>query len=117
MLLKNENKTEEMISIMGSLHKYVPTTHQQKQFQLSTGKLETADEYSFHQLLIGGDQLTCARIRGSQKARISEENDKDRLLGLVAVAEDWHTKVCLLEVCVHVYYSIINIIYNNISSK
>ena len=99
MLLKNENITEDMISIMSSLHKYVPTAYQQNEYLLSTGQLEKTGEYFFHQLLLGGDQLTCARIRGSQTARISEEINKDRLLGLVASAEDWHTKVCLLEGC------------------
>lgn len=100
VLLKNENKKEDMISIMKCLHTYIPTTHHQKEYHIaSTDETGVTDEFSFHHVLFGGDQLTCARARGSQKARTSEENDRDRLLGLVPVAEDWHTKVCLLEVC------------------
>ena len=98
MLLKNENKLVDMISIMKSLHNYVPTIHNEKEVTLSTGQKDVAESYEFHQIQLGGDQLTCARVRGSQRAKYTEENDKDRLLGLVGVAEDWHVKVCLLEV-------------------
>lgn len=84
---------------MDSLHTYIPTTRQQKEHCiLSTGEVEVVDEYNFHQILFGGDQLTCARARGSQKAKVSEVTNRAQLLGLVPVAEDWHTKMCLLEV-------------------
>ena len=98
MLLKNENKKEDLISIMKSLHSYVPTTQYQKEYHIATDEVDVCDEFLFHKVLFGGDQLTCACARGGQKARTSEENDRDRLLGLVPVVEDWHTKVCLLEV-------------------
>ena len=93
-----------MISIMKSLHKYVPTTCTEQEVTLSTGQKDVAENYKFHQIQFGGDQLTCARVRGSQTAKFSEENDKHRLLGLVGVVEDWHAKVCLLEVRLQTCY-------------
>lgn len=100
VVLKDENKKEDMIAIMKWLHKYIPTLEYQKKHTMSTNEEEVSDEFLFHQVLFGGDQLTCSRARGSQKARTSEENDRDRLMGLVPVAEDWHAKVVLLEVCI-----------------
>ena len=47
----------------------------------------------------GGDQMTAARARGSQRVRSNSERGKDRLEGLQPVVEDWHAKVCLLGVC------------------
>ena len=52
----------------------------------------------FHQILFGGDQLTVARARGSQRIRKNSERGNERLEGLTPVCEDWHTKLCLLGV-------------------
>ena len=49
-------------------------------------------------------------MRTSERQPNSEENDKHRLLGLVGVAEDWHAKVCLLEVHLQTCYIFIPII-------
>ena len=43
----------------------------------------------------GGDQLTAARVRSSQKVRCNSHRGCDRLEGLVPVVEDWHAKGCL----------------------
>ena len=47
---------------------------------------------------LGGDQLTSARICGSLIVRSNAYEAQQRLEGLAAVTEDWHTKVILLEV-------------------
>ena len=47
---------------------------------------------TFHTRLFGGDQLISARVRGSQRVCI------DRVDGMRAVTEDWHTKGILLTV-------------------
>ena len=47
---------------------------------------------------MGGDQLTAARGRGAKKAKVHADSPTSRLEGLIPVAEDWHTKVVLLEV-------------------
>ena len=60
VLLKNENK-EDMISIMKILHTYVPTTHHQRKHHMAfKDETEVIDEFSFHHVLFGGDQPTCA---------------------------------------------------------
>ena len=45
---------------------------------------------------IGGDQLTAARIRGSQKMLSNSESGKEHLEGLIPVIEDWHTNTFML---------------------
>ena len=52
----------------------------------------------FHNILLGGDQLTCARVRGGQRIRENSCTGRARLEGLVPVIEDWHAKVCLMQV-------------------
>ena len=52
----------------------------------------------FHPILVGGDQLKAARGRGAKKAKVHTVSPTSRLEGLIPVAEDWHTKVTLLEV-------------------
>ena len=97
--LKNENVLDEMVSIMEDLHTYVPTIH--KRVEITTpGETEpdTIDDFKFHPVLFGGDQLTAARIRGCQRIRQNSVDKKGQLQGLVPCIEDWHAKVCLLEV-------------------
>ena len=48
--------------------------------------------------LVGGDQLTVAQICGSQRIRGNSDTNEERLDGLLLVAEDWHAKVCFMEV-------------------
>lgn len=42
--------------------------------------------------------MTAARIRGSKRAESNGECGSDCLDGFCPVVEDWHTKMCLLEV-------------------
>ena len=48
--------------------------------------------------LVGGDQLTAARMHGAQKIRGNSERSEERFDGLLPVAEDWHAKMCFMEV-------------------
>ena len=52
----------------------------------------------FASVLIGGDQLTVALMRGTQALRDTEETPVPRLEGMVSVIEDWHAQVALLKV-------------------
>ena len=95
-----------MVTIMEQLQQYVPThttTHTVQVPGSSEPVHVTVDD--FHYILMGGDQLTAARARGSQRARCNSQRPKDRLEGLQPVAEDWHAKLCLLGV---------NEVFNNI---
>lgn len=100
MLLKSENKYEDMVDIMESLHNYVPTLSLTETVQLAGTEDEEVevDLAEFHYTLMGGDQLTAARARGSKRVRSNSENPKERLEGLLPVCEDWHAKQCLLGV-------------------
>ncbi len=42
--------------------------------------------------------MTSAQVRGSQRIRSNSERGEDRLQGVVPVTEDWHAKMCFLEV-------------------
>ncbi|KAL5482242.1 hypothetical protein EMCRGX_G022542 [Ephydatia muelleri] len=68
VMLNNENVLGDMIDILDGLHRYIP---------------------------LGGDQLTIARIRGSQSILSNSDNGEERF---VPVIEDWHTKMCFMEV-------------------
>lgn len=48
--------------------------------------------------LVGGDQLSTAHARGAIRVQDNAENSFDKLHGLLPVAEDWHAKVCFMEV-------------------
>jgi L1 cell adhesion molecule like protein len=100
VLLKNETKHDEMVSILESLQRYVPIYSQEETFvdpEDNEEMLLTLDV--FHYLLFGGDQLTVERANGSKRGRDNESRGKDRLEGLMPVIEDWHAKVCFLKVC------------------
>jgi len=100
---RNENRLDEMAEIMEKLHEYVPAVNVKEHYDLfDDGYLFDVDEEVFHQILFGGDQLTVARARGSSIMRsdhvTSLSSRRDRLEGLLPVAEDWHAKQCLLKV-------------------
>ena len=105
ILQRNENKVEEMCDIMDKIHDYVPSKHVVETFPLFEDDDDVEiDEEMFHQILLGGDQLTIARARGSIAARQDHRTRRERLEGLFPVVEDWHAKQCLLKVfhyCMH----------------
>ena len=55
-------------------------------------------EKKFSTTIVGGDQLTVSRIRGSQRIRGNSDTSEQRLDGLLPVSEDWHAKMCFMEV-------------------
>lgn len=97
--LKNENKLEEMAHILEEFHnKYVPTLSSEATTTLPDESTRTFDNTQFHTILIGGDQLTVARIRGATNLRSSHAKSADRLEGTVPVVEDWHARMTLMKV-------------------
>ena len=58
----------------------------------------TNDDVLYHEILLGGDQLTCARVRGAQSMRVNHENSADGLAGFIPVVEDWHAKMTFMKV-------------------
>ena len=96
--LKNENIIEEMVDIMSETQKYVPTLSKILDIDVSRGATVTAKVAHFHNILFGGDQLTVARARGAQHARVNSVDGVGHLDGLVPVCEDWHAGAVLLSV-------------------
>ncbi|KAL5515765.1 hypothetical protein EMCRGX_G000981 [Ephydatia muelleri] len=102
VLLKNENVLNDMVDILDELHKYVPRTTTMQTIHVCTGGGGTTavdiHVNTFSHIPLEGDQLTVARIRGSQRVEFNAENGDERLEGFFPVIEDWHTKMCFMEV-------------------
>ena len=99
--MKNESKIDEMVQIMSTLHRYIPATTTTVECQVE-GE-EQPDQLTidrFHQILFGGDQLTVARARSAQAARLNSSSGSGQLQGFIPVVEDWHAKLCLLQVSI-----------------
>ena len=76
----------------------VPSIEKEGHQVLSNGDILEYDGSWFFSVLIGGDQLTVARIRGVQGLRDTEAKCADRYEGLRPVVEDWHTRMPLMKV-------------------
>jgi hypothetical protein len=80
VVMKNEQRTEEMIEILAALNKYLPQGSSRKPVPFC------------------GDQLTAERCRSAQGCRVQSETAVDRLEGLIAVPADWHALVTFYKV-------------------
>ena len=79
--------------------KLVPTLEAEGHKQnLPNGETYDFDDTSFFPLLLGGDQLTAARIRGAQVVAQTHKKCIDRFEGVVPVIEDWHCRLTLMKV-------------------
>ena len=88
-----------MVHILKHLHQYIPTVRKVKIVEIpGTEQQAKVQDDRFHQLLLGGDQLTVARVRGAQRIRSNSESASACLKGVVPVCEDWHSKQCLMGV-------------------
>lgn len=102
MLPYSEINYEDMIKCLEAIQVYVPATDVEREVTIpnKTGPdtvMKITDQQ--HKMtLVGGDQLTVARMRGAQKIRGNSETSQQRLDGILPVAEDWHAKMCFLEV-------------------
>ena len=96
--LKNENKLEEMADILEGFHKYVPNHASEGNIVLPDGHTRNVDNTWFHKLLVGGDQLTVARVRGATALRSAHSKSIHRLAGVTPVVEDWHARMTLMKV-------------------
>ena len=87
ILPKNENLTDEMVSIAEHIQKtYVPVHEEEDSTQ------------HVQRIAFAGDQLTAARTRKSQRVRVNSKSSSDALRGIVPFAADWHAKVNFMEV-------------------
>ena len=84
---------------MNHLHQYSPLSETTELHYIpSIDKTVEVTSARGRPILFGGDQLTVARARGAQKAKVNSTSPSSRLEGLVPMIEDWHSKVVLLKV-------------------
>lgn len=83
-----------MIEILEEYKRYIPS----QSITLNEPLDGVVEDISYVTTLLGGDYLSAARARGAQQIRKNSELEKYRLDGFLPVCEDWHAKVCLLEV-------------------
>lgn len=98
ILRKNENKGDEMVDILKHLHQYVPSVPFFTDQVISTGEDVKEEKASIRRIIVGGDQLTSARIRAGQKGKLNGQSPAKRLEGIVPAVEDWHAKANFLGV-------------------
>ena len=98
VLLHNENRLDEMSKILEHFMTFVPTLPKEGEITLHNYSKVAFDDTDFFKLLLGGDQLTAARIRGTQALRVTQDKAVDRLQGLIPVVEDWHSRMALVDV-------------------
>lgn len=89
-----------MSHILTHYMKLVPTREAKGQHTLPNGISISFDDTRFHEILIGGDQLTVARVRGAQAIRDTHDKRVDRFEGVIPVVEDWHARMTFLKVYV-----------------
>lgn len=97
--MHNENKLDEMGKILDFYMKLVPTLKCEQHVSLPNGGVLDTDNTQFFSILFGGDQLTAARIRGTQALRDTHDSAVDRCEGIIPVVEDWHSRMTLMKVC------------------
>lgn len=99
---KDENKCGEMIEIMSHLHeRYVPYIEEASKQKIESRGVEIdVKKAKFHQILLGGDQLTAARARSAIRNVGNGNRSVSKLSGFIPVVEDWHAKMTLLSVSV-----------------
>ena len=102
----NEAKLEDMITILESLHVYVPTKSTSTTVQLNADESIEVNDISPFKILFGGDQMTAAQARRAQNQRKNSSTAEHRLDGLILVIEDFYMKLTLLTV------SLTNILYS-----
>ena len=64
----------------------------------SNGEEIETNEEVLYQILGGGDQLTVTRSRSAIGIRRTHDSNREKLLGIIPVIEDWHARVTLLQV-------------------
>lgn len=100
ILPKNENNSEEIVEIVSHLHQYVPVIEFEEEQPIhSSNEIVMVPKAVFSPVLLGGDQLTASRVRGAKKAKVSDNVPSNRFEGIIPVAEDWHTKMNFMGVC------------------
>ena len=106
VLLRNENKLDEMSHILHHYMQLVPTVEADGFLVLANGNKIPFDDTRFDTKLLGGDQLSVVRVRSTQALCDTLDSAMQCFNGIVPVVEDWHTRVILLQVCYDYSYKL-----------
>ena len=99
VILRHENKADEMIDILSELHQYVPSfDYGENLYELLSGHSLKVPQTKVKRNLIGGEQLTAARVGGAKKSRANSLSVATRLEGLEPTAADFHILLNMLDV-------------------
>ena len=98
VIMRNENKLDQMCLILDDLLKYCPTHAEEEKLMLPDGNEMSHRKVKVFEIGIGGDQLTCARIRGAQGLRRNHDCTDHQLKSFVPFVEDWHSRLTLMTV-------------------
>ena len=96
--MRNESKLDEMCLILDDLQKYCPTYIEDVILKLPDEREIEQRRVKAYEIGIGGDQLTCARIRGAQGLRRNHDSTDHQLKSYVPFVEDWHSCLTLVTV-------------------
>ena len=105
IIMRNENKLDQMCLIADDLAKYCPIhVKDEANVQLKDGRRVHCRKAKAYKILFGGDQLTCARVRGAQSLRKKHDGVDHQLKCFVPCVEDWHSRLTLVTVSIeHMY--------------
>lgn len=102
MIPLDENRIDQMCLILDQAQRYTPTIVTDEKVVLPNGEDYFFKKENMHEILIGGDQVTVTRARSSIAVRRTHDTNKEKLLGVVPVIEDWHARLILMQVsCIY----------------
>ena len=86
--------------ILDQVQKYTPTIVTDEKVISANGNEYLFKKENMHEILIGGDQLTVTRARSAIAIRRDSDTiaNKEKLLGVRPVIEDWHARMVLMQV-------------------
>ena len=98
VLMRNENKLDQMCPILDDLQKYCPSHITESEIDLPDGSSIKHRQVKMYEIGFGSDQWTCERIRGAQGLRRNHDCTDHKLNGFVPFVEDWHARLTLVTV-------------------
>lgn len=90
--------TEEEVAIVGQEHPEKVVKDLFSPICLGITQQHSYNNCIDVKLLEGGDQMMASRIWGSQCIRSNAEREKEKLLGLSPMVEDWHALMTVIAV-------------------
>ena len=104
---------EDMIDIVEHAQKYVPVQQVTRELPVPGQEPIHMADQNYWITILGGDLLSAVRARGAQRIRSNSATSEAKLDGVLPVVEDWHCKLCFMEVHIILPINIFCLIYSN----